>query len=145
MLSAGAALALGSLALVGAQILHPQEARFVAGAQAALAPIERKIELMRERLMLDRTLPEWGRLAEVLRANARRLEDGLARRAWQRDATAVEAMRAKAEMASLRAQALRDMLPALQSLYAVMQPHQRLAADRVFRGALRAAVEGTPG
>lgn len=150
ILSAGAALALGSLALAGAQLARPEEPRFVPEAMAAprLEPVERKIEMLRRRLLLDTQPrpPEWERVAEVLRANARWLDASLSQRDRRRDrGVAEDAVRERAELARARARARQELLPALQSLYEVMQPHQRRAADRLFRGAVRPAAEGTPG
>jgi hypothetical protein len=171
VLVAGAACALGSLALVGAQLALPEEPRGFAGSLAhfaasgvavalgsttpGAAPVDRRVETLRARLLIEpgATLPEWDRLAAVLRGNAQLVDDVIARRprglaasagtASEVAASAVATVRAQAEMAGARARALDDLLAALQPLYEVMTPQQRRAADRVFRAGLRPG--GTPG
>jgi len=176
VLVAGAACALGSLALVGAQLAQPEEPRGFAGSLAhfaasgaavafgsttpGAAPVDRRIETLRARLLIEpgATLPEWERLAAVLRGNAQLVDDVVTRRphglaasagaasggtAGEVAPSAVETVRAQAEIAGARARALGDLLAALQPLYDVMTPQQRRAADRVFRAGLRPG--GTPG
>ena len=155
VLAAGAACALGSLALLGAQLAQPEESGFVdasaslaASVGATFAPIspgmarvDRRIEALRARLLIEpgAAPPEWERVAAVLRGDVHLVDEAVARRREP----AMKAVRARAELDGSRVQALRDLLAALRPLYQVMTPQQRRAADRVLRVGLRPG--GTPG
>jgi hypothetical protein len=160
VLAAGAACALCSFALTAAQLAQPNEPRDHAGPQASLAasprpagldahsfgatPVERRIETLRTRLLIDTgPPPEWERFADVLRINTQLLDAVVTRGPQGLPASAVEVVRAQADIAGTRAHTLRQLLAALEPLYEVMTPEQRRAADRVIRAGVRPG--GTPG
>lgn len=82
----------------------------------------------------------WTNLAQVMRDNAAKMKALLDK--WARSnssATAVDSLKIHEEMAQEHAKALGRLIPAFESLYAMMAPEQKATADKVF-----ATHEGRP-
>lgn len=144
IIAAAAFFALSSLAVVAAPVVLPDAAR-LRPAPAARAPAtsppswgaEERIERLRN--FLDQApasrRQQWQPLAEVLRDNARRHDEALARREAARlTMSAIDDLQAEAELAAVKAQALGRLLAVFQPLYGAMSDEDRRMADLMFRG-----------
>ncbi|WP_243360047.1 Spy/CpxP family protein refolding chaperone [Fundidesulfovibrio terrae] len=96
--------------------------------------VEKRIADLREQLRITPAQePAWNDLAKVMRDNASRMKTLLDKWSTQKDAmTAVENLKIHLEMADEHAQALRQLIPAFEKLYASMTDDQKKTADDVF-------------
>lgn len=96
--------------------------------------IEKHIAHLHDQLQI--TAPEevvWKDFAQVMRDNSTRMNALIEK--WSQEKgqkNAVENLKAHAEMAEEHAQAMRKLVPALETLYNSMSPEQKKGADMVF-------------
>jgi protein CpxP len=77
---------------------------------------------------------QWDQFAQVMRDNAKDLDDAYQQRAASFDKmNAVENMQSYAQIEQTRAQDLQKLVPAFQTLYASLSDQQKQEADRLFR------------
>ena len=75
----------------------------------------------------------WNDMAQVMRANARKLRDEIADRSSHlKTMNAVDDLRSYQKITDEHADGLKRLLPAFEALYAKMSPAQQKNADRVF-------------
>jgi periplasmic protein CpxP/Spy len=79
--------------------------------------------------------PQWNQFAEVMRENAREMDQTLTQRAQQFSTmNAVQNLQSYAQLAEAHAQRVQKLVPAFENLYNAMPEQQRQLADQVFRG-----------
>jgi periplasmic protein CpxP/Spy len=109
------------------------EARPMVLAQApgAQAPnVEANVAELRQRLQITPAQePQFNALANIMRENARTMPAAPP----PQNVSAVEGLRLAIRYAQQDLDGMKRLLPAMQSLYAVLTPAQRQAADQVFR------------
>ena len=143
-----AALALAT-ALAGAAGLGTLPARDAA-AQATTAPqqtqaperhhsasrhIEGRIAYMKAELKItDAQAPQFERVAQAMRDNAKSVDQAMQQMRGNRDQpqNAVERLEARSQFASLRAQGSQRFLDAFKPLYASLSDDQKKAADEML-------------
>ena len=78
--------------------------------------------------------PQWEQFAQVMRDNARDMDQAFMQRAQQYPTmTAVQNMQSYQQIAEAHAQHLQKLVPAFDNLYSAMPEQQRQLADQVFR------------
>ena len=78
--------------------------------------------------------PQWNQFAEVMRQNARDMDQAFIQRAEQfQSMNAVQNMESYEQIAEAHAQHLQKLVPAFQNLYNSMPDQQKQIADQVFR------------
>jgi protein CpxP len=78
--------------------------------------------------------PQWDQFAQVMRDNARRVDESFQRRVEALPGlTAPENIQSYAQVAEEHAQDVQKLVPAFQALYATMTDTQKRTADQVFR------------
>ena len=83
---------------------------------------------------------KWNKFAEVMRNNARSLDQAYQARAGKIDSmSAVENMRSYAHIERMRASDMQKLITPFQSLYASLSPQQKQQANDVFRQHAQAA------
>jgi periplasmic protein CpxP/Spy len=102
---------------------------------------EERIRDLHERLNItQKEQTAWNKFAQVMRENARQLDQVYQQRAQQFDSmNAVENMRSYAKIERMRARDVEKLVPAFRSLYATLTPEQRQTADALFRNRAEAA------
>ncbi len=97
--------------------------------------VEQRIAALRAKLqILPDQQVQWDQFANVMRANARAMDETFAHRAHTlATQTAVQNMASYAEVTAAHAKGMQDLLPVFTSLYATMPDLQKRAADQVFR------------
>ena len=122
-----------------------------AAAQAATAPqqaeqherhhfsparhIEGRIAFLKAELKItDAQTPQFDRVAQVMRDNAKTMEQAIEQRRGMRDQpqTAVQRLESRAQFATLRAQADERFVEAFKPLYASLSDDQKKAADELL-------------
>ena len=79
--------------------------------------------------------PQWNQFAEVMRENAREMDQTLVQRAQQFSTMdAVQNLQSYAQLAEAHAQRVQKLVPAFENLYNAMPEQQKQIADQVFRG-----------
>ena len=77
---------------------------------------------------------QWEPFAQVMRENARDMEQVATQRAQQSaPMNAVQDMQSMEKIAEAQVQHLQKLIPAFQNLYAAMSPEQKARADGIFR------------
>jgi len=77
---------------------------------------------------------QWEQFAQVMRENARDMEQVATQRAQQSaPMNAVQDMQSMEKIAEAQVQHLQKLIPAFQNLYAAMSPEQKARADGIFR------------
>ena len=106
--------------------------------------VEQRITALRAKLQNTAAQePLWNQFAQVMRDNAKRMDD-----TFQARAQGIAGMNAEANMASYaqvamsHAQGMQNLVPAFHALYGTMPDLQKRAADQVFRDD---AHQGRPG
>lgn len=99
------------------------------------ATIERRIKDLHFRLLISPAQqPQWDAFADVMRANARNMDQTFQQRVnTMSDMTAPENMRSYSQIAMVHAQDMQKLAPAFQVLYDTMSDSQKKTADQVFR------------
>ena len=78
--------------------------------------------------------PQWNQFAEVMRDNARNMDQAFKERAQSFESmNAVQNMQSYEKLAQAHAQDLEKLVPAFQKLYDAMPDQQKQLADQVFR------------
>ncbi len=78
--------------------------------------------------------PQWDRFAQVMRENARDMDQAFMQRAQQYPTmTAVQNMQSYQQIAEAHAQHLQKLVPAFDNLYNAMPEQQQRLTDQVFR------------
>ena len=78
--------------------------------------------------------PQWNEFAQVMRENARDMDQAFMQRAQQFPTmNAVQNMQSYEQIAEQHAQRVQKLVPAFQKLYDAMPDQQRRLADQVFR------------
>jgi protein CpxP len=97
--------------------------------------VERHIKELHSQLKITPAEePQWNEFAEVMRANARDMDQAFMQRAQQYAAmNAVQNMQSYEQLAQEHAQHVQELLPAFQKLYDAMPDQQKRLADQVFR------------
>ena len=97
--------------------------------------VERHIKELHSQLKITPAEePQWNEFAEVMRANARDMDQAFMQRAQQYAAmNAVQNMQSYEQLAQEHAQHVQKLLPAFQKLYDAMPDQQKRLADQVFR------------
>jgi len=97
--------------------------------------VERHIKELHSQLQITPAEePQWNEFAEVMRANARDMDQAFMQRAQQYAAmSAVQNMQSYEQLAQEHAQHVQKLVPPFQKLYEAMPDQQKRLADRVFR------------
>jgi periplasmic protein CpxP/Spy len=105
-------------------------------ARAAGLRVERRIKELHAELHITATQrASWDAFAEVMRANARAIDEAAAQRAAQLPTmNAVDDLKSYEDLAQQHVDRLQRLIPAFSALYDAMSPRQKELADRVFRG-----------
>jgi uncharacterized membrane protein YfbV (UPF0208 family) len=97
--------------------------------------VERRIKELHAQLRITPTeQPQWDQFAEVMRQNARDMDQAFIQRAQQFETmNAVQNMQSYEQLAEEHAQHVQKLVPAFQALYDAMPDQQKQLADQVFR------------
>jgi hypothetical protein len=78
--------------------------------------------------------PQWKQFADVMRQNARDMDQAFMQRAQQFETmNAVQNMQSYEQLAEAHAQHLQKLVPAFETVYDAMSDQQKQTADQVFR------------
>jgi protein CpxP len=118
-----------------ASTTSPMAARPVAGKNAE-ERVENRIKELHTQLRITAAEePQWNQFAEVMRENAREMDQTLIQRAQQFSTmNAVQNLQSYAQLAEAHAQRVQKLVPAFENLYNAMPEQQKQVADQVFRG-----------
>jgi hypothetical protein len=113
---------------------------------------EQRISSLHARLQITPAQqPQWDQFAQVMRDNARLMDETFQRRTQNfATMTAEESMASYAQVAMAHAQGMQNLVPSFHALYGTMSDLQKRAADQVFRedghrGDKRGRPQGTRG
>jgi uncharacterized membrane protein YfbV (UPF0208 family) len=97
--------------------------------------VERRIKELHAQLRITPAeQPQWDQFAEVMRQNARDMDQAFIQRAQQFETmNAVQNMQSYEQLAEEHAQHVQKLVPAFQALYDAMPDQQKQLADQVFR------------
>jgi protein CpxP len=97
--------------------------------------IEQRITNLHARLLISpQQQPQWDRFAQVMRDNARSMDEAYQQRIQVIPTmTATANMQSYAEVAKDHAQDMQRLVPVFQALYDTMSDNQKRTADQVFR------------
>lgn len=97
--------------------------------------VERRIKELHSQLQITAAEePQWNEFAQVMRENARDMDQVFMQRAQQFPTmNAVQNMQSYEQIAEDHAQRVQKLLPAFQKLYEAMPDQQKRVADQVFR------------
>ena len=106
--------------------------------------VERYIKELHARLRITPTEEtQWSQFAEVMRENARDMDQAFMQRAEQFPTmNAVQNLQSYEQLAEAHAQRVQKLIPAFQNLYNVMPEQQKQLADQVFRANAEKRMEG---
>jgi protein CpxP len=106
----------------------------VAGKTAKERVEQRIKELYSQLHITPAERPKWDQFAQVMRDNARDMDQAYAQRVEQfQSMTALQNMQSYEQIAMEHAQNLQKLVPAFQDLYNAMPDQQKQLADQVFR------------
>ena len=99
------------------------------------AKIEQKITDLHARLLISPAQqPQWDQFAQVMRDNARSMDEAFQQRVQAIPTmTAAANMQSYAQVAKNHAQDMQKLVPVFQALYDTMSDNQKRTADQVFR------------
>jgi len=97
--------------------------------------VERRIKELHSQLQITPAEePQWNEFAQVMRENARDMDQAFMQRAQQFPTmNAVQNMQSYEQISEEHAQRVQKLLPAFQKLYETMPDQQKRVADQVFR------------
>src|SRR3984893_11345251 len=97
--------------------------------------VERRIKELHGQLQITPAEePQWNEFAEVMRENARDMDQAFVQRAQQFPTmNAVQNMQSYEQLSEEHAQRVQKLVPAFQKLYDAMPDAQKRVADQVFR------------
>jgi periplasmic protein CpxP/Spy len=106
-----------------------------APAQSAAQRVETHITQLRAQLRITPAeQPQWNQFAQVMRENARAMDQAFMRRAQQYPTmNAVQNMQSYEQISATHAADMRRLVPAFETLYNAMPEQQKRVADQVFR------------
>jgi uncharacterized membrane protein YfbV (UPF0208 family) len=106
--------------------------------------VERRIKELHAQLRITPTeQPQWDQFAEVMRQNARDMDQAFIQRAQQFETmNAVQNMQSYEQLAEEHAQHVQKLVPAFQALYDAMPDQQKQLADQVFRENAQGRAQG---
>jgi periplasmic protein CpxP/Spy len=112
----------------------PMAGHPVAGKNAQ-ERVERRIKELHGQLHITPAEePQWNQFAEVMRANARDMDQAFMQRAQRFETmNAVQNMQSYEKIAEQHTQRLQKLIPAFENLYNAMPDQQKQLADQVFR------------
>jgi hypothetical protein len=93
-----------------------------------------RIKMLHDKLGItgDQEKP-FGKLADVMRDNAKNMDEALAKREEaEKTASALDDLKAYQATAQAHADNVKELIPAFESLYAVLNDHQKQEADALF-------------
>ena len=98
--------------------------------------VENRIKELRAQLHITAAEePQWNQFAEVMRDNAREMDQTLMQRGQQfQTMNAVQNLQSYGQLAEAHAQRVQKLIPAFENLYNAMPEQQKQLADQVFRG-----------
>jgi hypothetical protein len=113
----------------------PSSAPMQTAAPKHVDPLEARIVELRDKLQVtDTQEKEWKSLVKVMHENASNSRElVLAKRQNEETMTAVDDLRAYAEVAEEHAKGVKHLAKAFEALYAVMSDDQKKVADDFFR------------
>ena len=152
-LSSVASIAVAALLSIPTAIAQPQSAAVqgatpsppaVGGSPMAGHPVpgknaeervEQRIKELHAQLQITPAEePQWNEFAQVMRENARDMDEAFIQRAQQFPTmNAVQNMQSYEQISEQHAQRLQKLVPAFQKLYDAMPDQQKRLADQVFR------------
>jgi len=97
--------------------------------------VEQRIKQLHSQLQITPAeQPQWDQFAQVMRENARDMDQVFMQRAQQFSTmNAVDNMRSYEKIAEEHSQRLQKLIPAFENLYNAMPDQQKQLADQVFR------------
>ncbi|MBV9687991.1 MAG: Spy/CpxP family protein refolding chaperone [Alphaproteobacteria bacterium] len=97
--------------------------------------VERRIKELHTQLQITPAeAPQWNEFAQVMRENARDMDQAFMQRAQQFPTmNAVQNMQSYEQISEEHAQRVQKLVPAFQKLYDAMSDQQKRVADQVFR------------
>ena len=97
--------------------------------------VERRIKELHTQLRITPAEePQWNQFAQVMRENARDMDEAFMQRAQQYPTlNAVQNMQSYEQIAEDHAKRVQKLVPAFQNLYDAMPDQQKQLADQVFR------------
>ena len=97
--------------------------------------VERRIKELHSQLQITPAEePQWNEFAQVMRENARDMDQAFMQRAQQFPTmNAVQNMQSYEQISEEHAQRVQKLLPAFEKLYETMPDQQKRVADQVFR------------
>jgi hypothetical protein len=106
----------------------------VAG-QTAKERVENRIKQLHTQLRITSAEePQWNQFAEVMRQNARDIDQAILNRTQQFETmNAVQNMQSYEQLAEQHAQHVQKLVVAFENLYGAMPEQQKQLADQVFR------------
>ena len=118
-----------------ANTTSPMAGHPVAGKNAE-ERVENRIKELRAQLHITPAEePQWNQFAEVMRDNAREMDQTLMQRGQQfQTMNAVQNLQSYGQLAEAHAQRVQKLIPAFENLYNAMPEQQKQLADQVFRG-----------
>jgi periplasmic protein CpxP/Spy len=107
--------------------------------------VERRIKELHGQLQITPAEePQWNEFAQVMRENARDMDQAFVQRAQQFPTmNAVQNMQSYEQLSEDHAQRVQKLVPAFQKLYDAMPDAQKRVADQVFRANAEKHVENT--
>ncbi|MGH7116727.1 MAG: Spy/CpxP family protein refolding chaperone [Stellaceae bacterium] len=117
----------------------PAAATTAPSSPAAGASAEQRVEAHIKELRTELRItaaeqPQWEQFAQVMRQNARDMDQAFMQRAQQYPSmNAVQNMQSYEKIADAHVQHLQKLVPAFQNLYNAMPEQQQHVADQVFR------------
>jgi protein CpxP len=107
--------------------------------------VERRIKELHSQLQITPAEePQWNEFAQVMRENARDMDQAFMQRAQQHPTmNAVQNMQSYEQLSEEHAQRVQKLLPAFQKLYDAMPDAQKRVADQVFRANAEKHMENT--
>lgn len=110
-------------------------ASHAASGNSAQQRVEEHIKLLHSQLRITAAEgPQWEQFANVMRENARSMDEEFSQRAQQYQAmNALQNMQSYEKIAEAHAQHLQQLVPAFENLYNAMPAQQKQLTDQVFR------------
>jgi protein CpxP len=114
---------------------NPATAEHAAAGKSAQERVEQRIKELHAQLHITPAEePQWNQFAQVMRENAREMDQAFMQRAQQFPTmNAVQNMQSYEQLAEEHAQRVKRLIPAFENLYNAMPEQQKQLADQVFR------------
>jgi periplasmic protein CpxP/Spy len=114
--------------------------------RAAEARVEARIKQLHAQLRITPAEDaQWSQFADVMRDNARAIDEAAAQRADQLPTmNALQDLQSYEQLAEAHVERVQKLIPAFEALYNAMSPQQKEIADRVFRGRAESHAAASP-